>query len=158
MKILIVLGGGGHTSQMLKLVTLLEGRFEFEYVVARQDSFSEKKIRIPGNIIRINRTRNIKENLFSAILKQIVGCFEAFFIISKSDAKAIIACGPHVAAPMCFICKLLGKKIIFLESWSRIYTKSDTGRFIYSFADLFFVQWPEMLKLYPKAVYAGRLA
>ena len=53
--------------------------------------------------------------------------------------------------------KLLGKKIIFIESWSRIYKKSSSGKFAYLFANLFFVQWPEMKKQYPKAIYAGRL-
>ena len=35
--------------------------------------------------------------------------------------------------------------------------KTATGRLIYPIADLFIVQWKEMLKLYPKAVYGGSI-
>ena len=156
-KLVIVLGSGGHTAQMLKLANLLGKRYEYEYIIAKEDNLSEKKIKISGKIYKIHRTREIGENLFTSILKQIKGCFEAFPIIKKSKAKTIIACGPHIAMPICFVGKLLGKKIIFVESWSRVYSKSYSGRFIYLFANLFFVQWPEMKKLYPKAIYAGRL-
>ncbi|MDP3029141.1 MAG: hypothetical protein Q8O04_06545 [Deltaproteobacteria bacterium] len=46
---------------------------------------------------------------------------------------------------------------IFIESWSRVTTKSTTGKICYYLSDLFFVQWPELIKRYPKAIYAGRL-
>ena len=32
-----------------------------------------------------------------------------------------------------------------------------TGKLTYKFADLFIVQWKEMLKVYPKAVLGGRV-
>jgi len=75
----------------------------------------------------------------------------------KSKTRIIIACGPGFAAHICILGKILGKKIIFLESWSRVYSKSLAGKFVYPFSDLFFVQWPQQLKNYPKAVYVGRL-
>jgi UDP-N-acetylglucosamine:LPS N-acetylglucosamine transferase len=66
--------------------------------------------------------------------------------------------GPALSLHVTWLGKFLfGKKIIFLESWSRVYTKSLAGRLTYPFADLFFVQWKEELKNYPKATYAGRL-
>jgi len=47
--------------------------------------------------------------------------------------------------------------VIFIESWARVYSKSDSGKLVYPIADLFFVQWKEMEKVYPHAIYAGRL-
>ena len=58
---------------------------------------------------------------------------------------------------MCCIGKLLGSKIIYIETMANIETKTVTGRIIYYFADLFIVQWESMLKLYPKAKYGGWL-
>lgn len=156
-KIMIVLGSGGHTAQMLKLVDLLGKKHDYEYILAKEDSLSEKKIKIKGKISKIKRTREIGENIFSAILKQIRACFEVYPIIKRSKSKAIIACGPHISIPICFVGKILCKKIIFIESWSRIYHKSSSGKVVSKFADLFFVQWQEMKKVYPKAIYAGRL-
>lgn len=156
MRFMVVLGTGGHTAQMLRLVNLLGTKHEYEYVIGKDDEFSEKKIKIKGDIFRIRKTREIKESIAKSALKQIPACIEARKILKRSKADAVIACGPNIAVPIIFMSKLMGKKVIFIESWSRVYSRSLSGRFAYKFADLFFVQWPEMKKLYPNAIYAGR--
>jgi beta-1,4-N-acetylglucosaminyltransferase len=55
------------------------------------------------------------------------------------------------------LAKLLGIRVIYIETGSRVFALSSSGKILYRFADLFFVQWSELLPLYPKAVYAGRL-
>lgn len=40
---------------------------------------------------------------------------------------------------------------------ARIKSPSKTGKFLYKFVDLFIVQWEELLKFYPKAVYGGKI-
>jgi hypothetical protein len=53
---------------------------------------------------------------------------------------------------------LFRKRLIFIESWSRVYSKSLSGRLLSPMADLVFVQWSEQLERnYPKATFAGRL-
>lgn len=47
------------------------------------------------------------------------------------------------------------KKVIYIESFAKINSPTLTGRVMYKFADIFYVQWPEMLKVYPKAKYIG---
>ena len=49
------------------------------------------------------------------------------------------------------------KKIIYIESFARVDEASLTGKLMYPIADKFIVQWEEMLKLYPKAVYGGAI-
>lgn len=56
---------------------------------------------------------------------------------------------------MCYIGKLFGSKIIYLETFANIKTKSLSGKLVYPIADLFLVQWESMLECYPKAVYVG---
>ena len=56
---------------------------------------------------------------------------------------------------MCYLGKLFGKKIVYIESYARMNNKSLSGKLIYPIASLFIVQWKEMLKLYPKAKYLG---
>ena len=58
---------------------------------------------------------------------------------------------------MCLIGKIFGSKIIFIETIANMNTKTVTGKLVYKFADLFLVQWEDMLKLYPKAKYFGSL-
>ena len=44
-----------------------------------------------------------------------------------------------------------------IETFANKNKKTATGRLIYPIADLFIVQWKEMLKLYPKATYGGSI-
>jgi hypothetical protein len=52
---------------------------------------------------------------------------------------------------------LFGAKLISIESMARIERPTLTARMLYPFANLFFVQWPGLLKYFPKAEYMGRL-
>ena len=67
----------------------------------------------------------------------------------------VVTTGTHTAVPMCYIAKLFGKKVIFIETFANSKTKTMAGKMIYPIADVFIVQWEEMLKLYPKAIYGG---
>ena len=59
--------------------------------------------------------------------------------------------------PVCVIGKLMGMKIIHVESFTRIRDLSLTGKIVYPFADLFVVQWKQLVQKYPKAVFGGAL-
>ena len=69
----------------------------------------------------------------------------------------IITTGTHTAGPMCILGKLFGSKVVYIETIANKNKKTATGKLIYPIADLFIVQWEEMLKLYPKAVYGGTI-
>ena len=59
--------------------------------------------------------------------------------------------------PVALAGKLVGASIAFVETGSRVTSPSLTGRIMYRLADLFFVQWPELRRVLPRAIYAGRL-
>ena len=156
--LLIVLGGGGHTEQMLNLVNMLDKKYNYEYVVGESDIISIKKIRLQGPLFEISNPRTMQDkHPLIVILKLIPYTFEAISVLFKSHANAIIICGPAISVPIAFLGKLFfHKKLIFIESWSRIKSKSLSGKLIGWLSDLVFVQWKEN-KSYNKAVYAGRL-
>ena len=54
-----------------------------------------------------------------------------------------------------FINIIFRKKIIYIESFARCNKPSLTGKIMYKFADIFIVQWEEMLEFFPKAMYGG---
>ena len=56
---------------------------------------------------------------------------------------------------MCYIGKLFGKKVIFIESFGKRTSPTLSGRLVYPIASIFIVQWKTMLKFYPKAKYFG---
>lgn len=154
-KILIVLGSGGHTTQMLKLLELLGDRYDYEYVINDNDSVSSKKIN--GKIYKILNPRLFGNSKFMQMLKSVVGFFQSIKIYWNSKLYAVISAGPGLSFPLFVCAKMLGIKTIFIESWSRVNTQSMAGKLCYKFSDLFFVQWPELKEKYPQAIYAGRL-
>ncbi len=94
-------------------------------------------------------TRNLK-NLFKNTLQSIK-------IILRERPEIILSSGAAVAIPYAWIGHFLGVKIVFIEAFNRVRSRSVTGRLVYPVADLFCVQWASMLKLYPDAKYIGRL-
>ena len=79
----------------------------------------------------------------------------ALKIINKERPNVVITTGALIAFPFCVFVKLRGGKVIYIESFARVYNSSLTGKIIYKFADLFLVQWESMLEVYPKAKYVG---
>ena len=53
------------------------------------------------------------------------------------------------------LAKVMKKKIIFIESFAKVTSPTLTGKLVYKFADQFYVQWEEMLKIYPNAIFKG---
>lgn len=154
--VLYILGSGGHTAEMLELSKQLGDNINYFYLIQNDDVLSKSKIIYPGKIIYVDRPRLWGQSVIYN-LRVIPLFFKAIKIIKENKITVIISSGPGIAIPFCFAGKLLNKKIIFIESWSRIKTKSISGRLIYPIADLFFVQWKENLKNYPKAMYRGKL-
>jgi UDP-N-acetylglucosamine:LPS N-acetylglucosamine transferase len=70
---------------------------------------------------------------------------------------SIISTGPGISLIPSLIVKVLGGKVIHIETWSRFYTKSGAGKMMYLIADRFYIQNKELSSVYPKATYAGRL-
>lgn len=157
MKLLIVLGSGGHTKEMIRLVDLLGQGFEYSYLVSVDDPLSVQKIRVPGAVYQVIRPRWKDTPLPMVIIRTLLSAAQALVALVRARPRAIISTGPGPAVPASMLAKLLGIKVIFIETGSRVYALSSSGRILYRFADLFLVQWPELLPLCPKAIYAGRL-
>ena len=85
--------------------------------------------------------------------------FIAFRILLKERPDVVISTGGgEIAVPFCYVGKLLGAKVILIESLTRITTRSAAGRLVYPIADLFLVQWESLLKEYgKKAQYWGKV-
>lgn len=146
MKICLISSSGGHLTQLLRLENLWKNYDSF-YVTQK------KKISI--DLQKKCKTYFIKDpvrNPFSFILNFL----QSSLIFLSENPDMIITTGGGIALSMCYVGKLLGKKVVFIESLSRVENPSLTGRILYPIADLFLVQWKYLLKKYgPKAKYWG---
>ena len=98
-----------------------------------------------------------RAKLFTYIFKYFFLCLKSVYLYFKIRPKVIVTTGTHTAGPMCILGKLFRSKVVYIETFANTSKKTATGRLIYPIADLFIVQWKEMLKLYPKAIYGGRI-
>lgn len=163
MRLLIILGAGGHTKQMLRLVDLLGAAYDYHYVVADYDTVSEQKLRQPGPVYRIlqprEKRRGHTDSAIAVLLKMPSALVQAWRILRRARPDAIIGAGPSLQIPFALVAKGVGIPMIFVETASKVETLTFTGRIIYRYhlADPFFVQWRHHVDRYPRARYAGRL-
>jgi len=173
---LIVMGSGGHTAEMVRLLNDLDVK-KFsprQYIVAQSDHASHCKIKelekhldsSPEDfqITTISRSREVKQSWASTAVSFIRSTFESIRIIGFYHPDLILCNGPGTCVPIClvaFIFKVLWLKnttIVFVESICRVHSLSLTGKIMVTLlADRSLVQWPELNQKYPQTVYIGRL-
>ena len=76
-------------------------------------------------------------------------------IVFREKPEVVVTTGALIAFPFCLYGKLVGAKVIYIESFARVHDRSLTGRLVYPMADLVLVQWESLLEVYPKAKYVG---
>ena len=150
-KIIFISSTGGHLNELMQLSPLFD---EYDSYLITEKTKSTKILK--------NKYKNVKyllygtrKNLFTYIFKFSYNILKSFILYIKIRPKAIVTTGTHTAVPMCYIGKLFGSKIIFIETFANSKTKTLAGRLVYPIANTFIVQWEEMLELYPKAKYLG---
>ncbi len=151
-KVLFISSTGGHLSELMQLKSMFD-KYDFHIITEKTKSNMYLKDKYPNKVNYL--VYGTKSNFLVYPFKLIYNSFKSLYFYFKIKPKVIITTGAHTAGPMCCIGKIFGSKIIYIESFANITTKTVTGRIVYHFADLFIVQWESMLKLYPKAKYGG---
>lgn len=145
-KLLFISSSGGHLEQLMMLKPLM-GIYNSR-IVTEKTQFSKK-----GDYFVIQTGH--KDKLM--ILKLMVNFILATIIFLKERPTHIISTGAITVIPFALIGKIIGTKIIFIETFARIKDKTKTGKLMYKIADLFIVQWESLLEVYPNAVYGGSI-
>ncbi|WP_196584905.1 PssD/Cps14F family polysaccharide biosynthesis glycosyltransferase [Aliivibrio fischeri] len=150
--IFTIYGEGGHRAQMIRLINHIRQN-DTDYIdiidsklIARDNSYITYPIRKKSN-------NNIIYTLFSVVYNFIF----SVYLIAKLKPKAIISTGPSICIPFFVIAKIFRVKTIYIETWSRFYSKSFTAKFAYPLVDYFYYQNNELEYFYPNGIYCGRL-
>lgn len=139
---------GGHWEELMCL----------KEIAAEYDSFfvTEEGGQVrDANLKRVYTVPQINRHEKHFLLHFVRLFARAFKILGLEKPDFIITTGALIAFPFCLIGKIMGAKVIYIESFARVDDRSLTGRLVYPLADLFLVQWESMLRLYPKAKYVG---
>lgn len=78
----------------------------------------------------------------------------AWRMIRAYKPDVILSTGAALAVPFFVVGRILGVRLIYVESFTRVRRPALTGRLVYPLSDAFFVQWPT--GSHPRrAIYAG---
>lgn len=151
-KVLFIASTGGHLSELLQLQPLME-KYDHHIITEKTKSTVNLKRKYAGKIDFL--VYGTKDYPFSYIFKFSWNIIKSLFLYIKVRPKVIVTTGTHTAVPICFIGKFFGSKIVFIETFANSKTKTMAGKIVYPIADMFIVQWEQMLEHYPKAVLGG---
>lgn len=147
-KICFAASTGGHFEQLMMLEPIMS---EYDsFILTERTSYSVKKGK--HDMFYLHQV-NRKENFWFVYL--LLNAFKSLCIFLKRQPDVVICTGALAMLPMCLIAKVFGRKLIFIESFAKVTSPTETGKFLYKYADRFYVQWESMLSVYPKAVYLG---
>ena len=164
---LVVLGSGGHTSEMLRLISVLDGNKykPIMFMVADTDKYSVNKLnnmKCDQNILVVPRSREVRQSWISTILTTLMATAYCLILLWKNRPKLLLCNGPGTCVPPCLVAWLFNKflrkktKIVFVESICRIKTVSLSGKILRYFADICLVQWQELAKQDNRLTYIAR--
>lgn len=151
-KVMFISSMGGHLTELMQLKSIFKD-YDYKIVTEKHKSTIGLKARYKSKIDYL-LTGN-KDHMLRYIFVIPYNVIKSFILFLKFKPSVIVTTGAHTCVSMCYIAKLFRKKVIYIESFANIETKTLTGRLIYPIADVFVVQWHSMLKLYPKAKYEG---
>ena len=146
-KICLACSAGGHLSEMLQLKEFYAGHPHFFITFRRADteSLAEKEkvffAELPG-----------RDPL--ATIRSFLQCID---FVKRENPAVVVSTGADVGLVACLAAKLLGKKVVFIESFCRPSKPGISGRIAYLFADLFIYQWKGLDRFYPRGVYGGSI-
>lgn len=145
-KICLISSSGGHFEQ-LKMLKKLNEKYD-TYIVTEKTKYKQEcQYTLHGGTA----------SKLGSLAYLCLNFFESLIHILKERPKVIISTGTMVAFPTLLWGKILGIKIIYIETFARVYGGTRAGKFVYKYKlyDLFIYQWETQKEVYPKGIYGG---
>jgi len=146
LRICLAASAGGHISQLLKIS---DNWNEHDTFCVTTTDVIRDMLREHGKVYVVgecNRQHPIR------VLKVLVQCIK---VVLREKPDVVISTGAAAGCMVCFISKLLGAKVIWIDSITNVERISLSGRMVRYISDLFLVQWPKLTKQYRNVEYVG---
>lgn len=148
-KVCLISSCGGHFMELMQLLPVVENT-QYYIVTEKNLASNDSVIKYPHHYL-IQQERGSFSFIFKFCWNIILSLL--YFIIERPTT--VITTGAGASYATCLIAHLFKRRVVYVESFAKHDSESVTGKMIYKFADFFFIQWPEMKKVYPKAIYRG---
>lgn len=150
-KVLFVSSTGGHLNELLQLKKVM-GNYD-SYIITEKTKSTVGLSDDFGSKVSFFKYGSRAHLSYIYIFP--FNCIKGLIWFLKVRPDVVVTTGAHTGAIMCYIAKLFRKKVIYIETFANLYSKTVSGKLVYPIADVFIVQWESMLSIYPKAVYGG---
>lgn len=151
-KVLFIASTGGHLDELMQLKPMFE-KYDYYIVTEKTKSNLNLKNKFQKKISYL--VYGTKDHMLTYPFKLFYNCVKSVFLYFKIHPDYIVTTGAHTAGPISLIGKFFGTRIIFIESFANLTSKTITGRLLYPVSDKFIVQWESMKELYPDATFGG---
>ena len=145
---LLVCSTGGHLLQLVALREAWEGHSHVWVTFDKSDARSllagERVVHAYGPT-----NRNVPNLLRNLAL--------AWRVLRRVRPRTIVTTGAGLAVPFAWIGRLLGARVVYVESFTRIDEPSLSCRLIAPVAARIYAQWPELARALPRARYVGNV-
>lgn len=170
-RVCMVLGSGGHTTEMVALARALDRRIYTprSYIIADTDHLSRLKVEQEEcgdaddvDLITIPRSREVGQSYITSIPTTLYALLRSVLPIIQLQPQLLLVNGPGTCLPLVVIARLLSLsgisrcQIVFVESVCRVTSLSLTGTVLQYIADEALVQWPDLAGKYPRTKYIGK--
>lgn len=147
LKVIFAASSGGHLEQLLMLRPLIE-RYD-SLIVTERTGYA---IKLP---VRAEYLQQVNRHEASFLPRMLANAAASARILRRERPDAVVCTGALACVPLCVLARLMGAKLVYIESFAKTDSPTMTGRLLYGKADRFYVQWPSMLGVYPRARCVG---
>jgi len=148
LRICLAASAGGHVSQLLKLAGSWDGYETFcvtttQVVRDKLSGFGEVYV-----VGECNREHPVR------VVAVLLRCIRIMF---RQKPDVVISTGAAAGCMLCFLGKMIGAKVVWIDSITNVERLSLSGRMVRYIADLFLVQWPELAGRYKRVEFVGTI-
>ena len=112
-KVLFISSTGGHLNELLQLSPLFS-KYDYHIITEKDKTTKSLKEKYGKKISYL--PYGTRKKLFAYIFIYTFLCFKTIYLYFKIRPKYIVTTGTHTAGPMCYLGKLFGSKIIYIET------------------------------------------
>lgn len=145
-KVCLAASAGGHLSQLLRLKDSWNGCDSF--CITTSDTVRDK-LRQHGRVYVVGECNRQHP---ARVLKVLLQCIR---VVLRERPDVVISTGAAVGCIMCSLGKIIGAKVVWLDSITNVEKLSLSGRMVTYIADLSLVQWPDLVERYKNVECIG---
>jgi len=151
--VLLVCSTGGHLLQLLALRGAWE---DFSRVWVTFDKSDARSLLADERVVFAHGPTNRNFGLL-AVRNLLRNGLTAVRLLRSVRPKVVLTTGAGVAVPFAWLGRLLGARVVYVESLTRIERPSLSCRLIAPVASRIYAQWPELTETVPRARYLGNV-